>query len=272
MPTTPEPLTDKVALVTGGSRGLGRSIALTLAAEGAALIVSDLSAEKDGLDETTSLIERAGGRSLASVADVRRSEDLEQAVSLACCAFGGVDILVANAGIVRAAPLVELTAEDWQATLDVDLTGVFNSIRAVAAPMIERGGGRIIAVSSVSGRHGQPRLAAYNAAKWGTIGLVKSAALELGPAGITVNAVCPGTVDTPLIHHPDAPAEFMPDAERPNWEDLLALLRSWNPMEVPWVQPDEVAAAVAFLAGDDGAQISGTTLDVAAGWNAHYAA
>jgi NAD(P)-dependent dehydrogenase (short-subunit alcohol dehydrogenase family) len=265
------PLEGKVALVTGGGRGLGRGIALKLAVDGAAVVICDLAAEEAGLAESAALIERAGGRCLRCAADVRIVADLERAVELACAELGRLDLLVANAGIVRAAPLLELPAEDWQATIDVDLTGAFNSIRAAAPPMIARGEGRIVVVSSVSGRHGQPRLGAYNAAKWGTIGLVKAAALELGPAGVTVNAVCPGTVDTPLIHHPDAPAEFLPDAEQPTWEALLELLRSWNAMGVPWVDPAEVAAAVAFLASDDAKHISGTTLDVAAGWNARYA-
>ena len=262
-------LDGQVAVITGAGGGLGRGHAEALAQAGAHVVACDVIAT-GGLDATAEAVRAHGRECLALIADVRDPAALQRVAAQAAERFGRIDILVANAGIVRAAPLLELSDDDWHETLDVDLTGVFHTIRAVAPAMIERRYGRIVVIGSVSGRIGQPRLAAYNAAKWGVIGLSKAAALELGPFGITVNVVCPGTVDTPLIHHPDAPREFLPDATDPTWDDLDALLRSWNPMGVRWVGADEVAAAVLLLAGPAGRHISGTTIDVAAGFNAHY--
>lgn len=270
-------LADRVAVVTGGARGMGRSHALTLARHGAHVVVCDVGAAagappSEELRETARQVEALGVGCLPLTADVRDAAALERVAARTLERFERLDVLVANAGVVRAAPLLELSEQAWRETLDVDLTGVFLSIRACAPAMVEQRRGRIVVIGSVSGRIGQPRLAAYNAAKWGVIGLAKAAAIELAPHGVTVNVVCPGTIDTPLIHHPGAPREFMPDAEDPTMEDLRALLASWNPMGVPWIPPEDVSEAVAFLAGDDARHITGTTLDVAAGWNAHYTA
>jgi len=270
-------LAGRVAVVTGGARGMGRSHALTLARHGAHVVVCDVGAAagappSEELRETARQVEALGVGCLSLTADVRDAAALERVAARTLERFERLDVLVANAGVVRAAPLLELSEQAWRETLDVDLTGVFLSVRACAPAMVEQRRGRIVVIGSVSGRIGQPRLAAYNAAKWGVIGLAKAAAIELAPHGVTVNVVCPGTIDTPLIHHPGAPREFMPDAEDPTMEDLRALLASWNPMGVPWIPPEDVSEAVAFLAGDDARHITGTTLDVAAGWNAHYTA
>jgi NAD(P)-dependent dehydrogenase (short-subunit alcohol dehydrogenase family) len=166
---------------------------------------------------------------------------------------------------------------DWHDTIDVNLTGTCNAIRAVAPHLVKNGGGRIIVTSSTQGRHGTKYGAAYSASKWGIIGLMKSAALELGEHKITVNAVIPGLIDTPLTRHRQRYEQAVDDLESKEPTATLEAeaekkLIAKTPLGVPWIESEAVAPAVVFLASDDAYMVSGATCDVTGGDSANYAA
>lgn len=275
-------LDGKVALITGGARGQGRSHAVTFAREGADIVICDLAAQietvpytmsnTDDLNETVKLVEEQDRRCVAMRADVRDSAQIRSVVDTALAEFGQLDILIANAGIVAPVPLVDISDQAWSDMVETDLTGVFKSIRAVAPHMIERRSGRIIATSLMVGKTGVPGLAHYVAAKWGVIGLVKSAALEFGQYGITVNAVCPTNVDTNMIQNPAMYALFAPDIKNPTREDVIPGFTSLNALPVPWVQVQDISEGMLYLAAESGRYVTGETLTIAAGWNANNAA
>lgn len=275
-------LDGKVALITGGARGQGRSHAITFAREGADIVVCDLAAQietvpytmsnPDDLSETVKLVEEQDRRCVAMQADVRDTAQVKSVVDRAIAEFGQVDILIANAGIVAPVPLVDISDQAWSDMVETDLTGVFKSIRAVAPYMIERRSGRIIATSSMVGKTGVPGLAHYVAAKWGVIGLVKSAALEFGQYGITVNAVCPTNVDTPMIQNPAMYSLFAPDIQNPTRDDVVPGFTSLNALPIPWVQVQDISEGMLYLAAESGRYVTGETLTIAAGWNANNAA
>ena len=270
-------LSGKIAFVTGGARGQGRSHALALAEAGADVAVCDLGSDiesvkyplgtREEIDETVRLIEKFGRLGLGLVADVRDRGAVQRAVDDTIAEFGQIDILCANAGIFSRGGLAELSEDSWQTMLDVNVTGVFNAIRAVVPGMVERGSGRIIATSSMAGKMGAPFMAHYAAAKWGVIGLVKSAALELAATGVTVNAVCPTNVNTAMLHNEDMYSFFAPGIDSPTAEQASTVFASTIPMGVPWVEPSDVSAAVLFLASDGARYISGETIAVAAAQN-----
>jgi SDR family mycofactocin-dependent oxidoreductase len=272
-------LEGKVALITGGARGQGRAHAQTLAREGCDIAVCDIAApiatvpyplaSAADLAETARLVEGSGRRCLTMVADVRVSADVAAAVDATIAAFGRVDILVANAGICSFAAVPDLTDDVWDAMIATNLTGAFKSVRAVVPHMIAQGSGRIIATASMAGRMGMANLAHYVAAKWGVIGLIKSVALEVAPYGVTANVVCPATVDTDMVHNPAMYGLFCPDIPDPQRSDVEPVYRGMNPMRSPWLDPGEVAEAVAFLASDEARSISGSTLEVSLGGSAH---
>ena len=274
-------LDGKVALITGGARGQGRSHAVTFAREGADIVVCDLvspiqtvpyamSVPAD-LDETVKLLEEQDRRCLALHADVRNTAQVTSVVEGAIAEFGKIDILIANAGISTPVPLIEITDEAWSDMLETNLTGVFKSIRAVAPHMIERRSGRIIATSSVAGKTGAPMMSHYVATKWGIIGLVKSAALEFAEYGITVNAVCPTAVDTPMMRNQAMYSVFAPHVQNPTVDDMLPGLTLLNALPVPWVQAQDISEGMLYLASESGRYITGETLTIAAGWNARNA-
>jgi SDR family mycofactocin-dependent oxidoreductase len=275
-------LDGKVALITGGARGQGRSHAVTFAREGADIIVCDLVSQidtvpyqmshPDDLKETVRLVEEHDQRCLAIPADVRDTEQITAVVDQAIGEFGRIDILLANAGIVAPVPLVDISDDQWTDMVDTDLGGVFKSIRAVAPHMIEQREGRIIATSSMVGKTGVPGLAHYVAAKWGVIGLVKSAALEFGQHGITVNAVCPTNVDTQMIQNPAMYSLFAPDVQNPTRDDVVPGFTALNALPIPWVQVQDISEGMLYLAAESGRYITGETLTIAAGWNANNAA
>jgi len=274
-------LDGKVAVVTGGARGQGRAHALTLAREGCDVAVWDVAAAgaaptapyplatPDDLAETARLVEGVHRTCLALVADVRRTADVAAAAEATREAFGRIDILVANAGICSFAPVAELTDEAWDEMLATDLTGVFKPVRAVLPAMVAERRGRIIATASMAGRMGMPNLAHYVAAKWGVIGFIKSVALEVAEHGVTANVVCPATVDTDMVHNPPMYRLFCPGLPDPGRADVEPTYRRMNPMRVPWLDPADVAAAVAFLASDEARYVSGTVLEVSMGGSAH---
>ena len=275
-------LDGKVAVITGGARGQGRAHALTLAREGADIVICDIAAQIDtvpypmatpaDMEETVRLVEDLDRRCVAVQADVRDGAQMQAVAERAMSEFGRIDILLANAGISSTSTVVDMTDEQWRDMIDTNLTGVFNSIRAVLPHMIERRSGRIVATASMAGRVGMPNIAHYVAAKWGVIGLVKSVAMEVAQYGITVNAVCPTTVNTPMIHNDATYKLFRPDLENPTADDALAAFSSLNVLPIPWVEPEDISNAILFLISDDARYITGTAVEVAAGMNASNAA
>jgi NAD(P)-dependent dehydrogenase (short-subunit alcohol dehydrogenase family) len=239
------------ALVTGGSRGIGRAIAATLVARGAKVTV--LGRNLEALDRVI-----AEGRAHAAlVADVTDGAALRQALS------GGapVDLLVANAGGAASAPFVKSDAALFQRMIEVNLMGVVNSVQAVLGSMTERGFGRIVAVASTAGLKGYPYVSAYCAAKHAVVGLVRSLAIETATTGVTVNAVCPGFTDTDLVS--GSLDQIVAKTGRSR-EQALAELVKHNP-QGRLVEPDEVADAVAWLCGESARSVTGQTIAVAGG-------
>jgi NAD(P)-dependent dehydrogenase (short-subunit alcohol dehydrogenase family) len=192
--------------------------------------------------------------------------------------FGGIDILFANAGIQAFRPRLEMDDADWQVQIENNLTGTANAIRAFGPSLVKRGGGRIIVTSSTQGRHGMKNGAAYSASKWGIIGLMKSAALEFAPHRVTVNALIPGLIDTPLTRHEERYAQALEEAGQvpvgtPSVDEEKArkILIAKTPLGVPWIEPEDVAPVVVFLASDRARMVTGATYDVTGGDSAHRA-
>lgn len=275
-------LEGRVALITGGARGQGRTHAVALAREGVDVVLGDRCedaacvpyalARQEDLDETARLVEAAGRTALAARCDVRDPSQVDALVSKALEQFGRIDILLANAGISPAIDVVHTTPDAWDEVLDTNLSGVFNAIRAVAPTMMAQGSGRIVATSSMLGRSAAPSMAAYCASKWGVIGLVKSAAQDLAAHGITVNAVAPGNVSTPMVHNDALYHHLRPDLEHPTSEDVAPILQQLQVIPVPWFEPEEVTNAVLFLVGDQARYITGAVIDISAGASARFTA
>jgi SDR family mycofactocin-dependent oxidoreductase len=277
-----QPLAGRVAVITGGARGQGRSHALALARLGADVAVCDACedvatigypmATREDLEETDRLVEAASRRCVSSVVDVRDLDAVIAFVDGARSFLGSVDIMVANAGVSGMGSVCDLSAAQWADVLDVNLTGVFNSIRAAAPHMRRQGWGRIVGVSSMLGRTSQPFVPAYTASKWGVIGLCKSAAQELAGNGVTVNVVAPGNVATPMIHNDTMYRLMRPDLEHPTRDDVAATMAGLHVQPVPWLEPEEVTAAVVFLVSEDARHITGSVIDVDAGASARFTA
>lgn len=268
-------LDGKVAFITGGGRGQGRSHAVTLAREGADIAICDfheqlatvpysMNSEGD-LEETQRLVEQQDRRCLAIEADVRDSGQVNAAVERTIAELGKIDILCANAGMWAPAHLVDTSDELWHDTIETNLSGAFHALRAVGRHMRERESGRIVLTSSMCGRQGTENLGAYCAAKWGVIGLVKTAAMELGPYNIAINAVCPTFVDTGMINHDHYNRMFRPDLDAPTRETSEEIVRTLHKMPVASYGPEEISNAILFLVSDQARYVSGTALDVTAG-------
>ncbi len=271
-------LEGRCALVTGAARGLGRACATAFAAEGADLVLLDVAADLPGvgyplgtggqLEHTAELCRREGAAVLVQRADVRDSAAVDAVVEAAADRFGRIDVLVNNAGI--AAPsgkaVHEITDAEWQLMLDVDLSGAFRTTRAVVPLMTARRAGSVINVSSTAGLVGYRHFAGYVAAKHGLVGLTKACALDYAPFGVRVNALCPGSV------RDDADVEGRMLAEiarslRVPVEEHEQLFVEAQPMNV-LVEPDDVARAAVWLAGDDSRRVTGMVLPVDGGFTA----
>jgi len=268
----------KVALVTGAGRGQGRSHAVRLAKEGADVIAVDICANsvetipyslstEDDLDATVNEIEAADRRAVKVVADVRSLPQMQSAVEAGLAELGKIDIVCANAGIGSWAVAWEMTAQQWQEMIDINLTGVFNTTRAALPSMVERGeGGSVVLTSSTAGIRAYANTAHYTAAKHGVIGLMKVLAQEAGLHGIRVNAICPTTVNTPLVINEGTFQLFAPHLENPGPADVREPFSSLNILpDVPWIEPSDVSDAVAFLASDAAKYITGVALPIDAG-------
>jgi len=246
-------LRDKIAIVTGARRGIGRAIAVALAREGANITVSDISQEdcRDVVNE----IERLGRKGLALKCDVSSSHDVDDMVGKTVAEFGRVDILVNNAGIISYKPFLELSDEDWDKTLNVNLKGQFLCARAAAREMVKNKWGRIINIASISsGGCGiaYPLIAHYTASKGGIIALTEALAVELTPKGINVNAICPGAIDTDM-------------AKGVKESGQLAQLLTRIP-KGRLGQPEEIGSLAVFLASEESDYVSGAAIVIDGGW------
>jgi NAD(P)-dependent dehydrogenase (short-subunit alcohol dehydrogenase family) len=260
---------------------MGRAHAVMLSDAGADVVLCDRCADTEqtpyplatqaDLDETVAAVESRGRKALAIRCDVRNRDGLKAAVDASMEQFGRIDILLANAGVSIATPLLGSPGEDaWDEEVGINLTGVYNSMRAVAPVMAEQRWGRIVATSSMLGRTAMPTQAAYVAAKWGVIGLVKAAAQDLAGYGVTVNAVAPGNINTPMIQNEVLYRTVRPDLENPTAEDAAQALQMLHVQPIPWLDPSEISSAILFLIGSE--HITGTVIDVNAGASARFTA
>jgi 3-oxoacyl-[acyl-carrier protein] reductase len=241
-------LQDRVALVTGGGQGIGRAIALRFAQAGAKIVVIDVM--EDGAQAVAAEIKSAGGEAVAVVCDVTRRDQVEAAVTKALETFGKIDILCNNAGITRDARLVKMTDDQFDAVIDVNLKGVFNMTQAVAPHMVGQNYGRIITTSSIVGLYGNFGQTNYVASKAGVIGMTRVWARELGPKGITANAVAPGFIATDMI-------KTVP-------QEVLDRFTNATPVR-RLGEPEDIANAYLFLASDEASFVNGAVLSVDGG-------
>ena len=252
--------TQRTAMVTGGGVGLGRKISLALSEHGYRVAVTDI----EGVEETTRDIEDQGGEALAIDLDLTRPQQIERAVATILDQWGCIDVLVNNAGIAGpTAPVSEVTLEDWEHVIAVNLTGSFLCAKAVYRHMMARRSGSIVNISSMAGRIGLPLRAPYVASKWAVVGLSRTLAVELGPYNVRSNAICPGPVEGDRIERvlrDRCLATGLSDAEvRAEFTDHIALRRM--------IPPEDIADMVLFLASDASRSVTGQAIHVCAGLN-----
>ena len=266
----------RVALVTGAARGQGRSHAVRLAQEGADLLLVDSCADVETVEyclgstaelkETAEIVRAEGRRALTFVVDARDAAGLTDAVSSGVADLGHLDIVCANAAITSAAPVMEMSEQRWRDVVDVNLTGVFNTVQAAVPHVIAGGaGGSVIIVNSAAGLRPYRNLAHYSSSKHGLVGLMKTLALELGENWIRVNSVHPTGVDTAMLLNDAARRLYRPDLENPTVDDVRQVFTGVHALPIPWVESVDVSNAVVFLASDEARYITGVCLPVDAG-------
>ena len=258
-------LKNAVAIVTGGARGIGRGIAYELAKEGARIAIADLPAVAADRDETIAGIKRLGSDAIAIDCDVRDFSQAQAMVQAAVDHFGQVDVLVNNAGVIKLGPVVAFSEDDWDLIQDVNVKGTFLCTKVVASHMASRGSGRIINISSIAGKRGRPFASAYCTSKFAVIGFTQSMAYELAPAGITVNCICPGEVDTYMWREVILPlaAAGGGTTKEAAWE---AMLERDVPLKRPQT-PEDMGQAVVYLCKAE--NVTGVALNVSGGTEMH---
>ena len=273
-------LAGKLAVVTGAARGIGRAIAVEMAANGADVVAVDICGQVSSasnavpatpaeLDETVRQVRAYGRRGEGVRADIRDIAALRALADRVDRDYGRIDIVVADAAIQRWKPLLEMDDADWRDVIDNNLNGTANTVRAFAPKMVARRKGRFILLSSMQGKHGTKDAASYSASKWGIIGLMKSAALEFGQYDITVNALLPGLVDTPLTRYEKRLSETMGEVGRHDQNPSPQL--AWDvraptvPLKVGWLQPDDISPVAVFLASDAANMVTGAEYEVTGG-------
>jgi NAD(P)-dependent dehydrogenase (short-subunit alcohol dehydrogenase family) len=257
-------LKDRVAIVTGGGSGIGRAICELIAEEGGKVVVSDI--DLAAAEKTVSLVEKKSGQALAIKTDVTKKTEVQKMVADTLGHFGHIDILVNNAGTDKKGAITELAEETWDMLMNLNLKGVFLCTQAVMPTMIEQSFGRIVNISSMAGKTGEPLTSPYCATKFGVIGFTQSVALEVGKHNVTINAVCPGPVDTELFRksvtqsaqiNSMTPEEF----RQKFFIDPTPLGRIAKPLDV--------AKAVVFLVSEEAEFVTGSTLNVSGGREMH---
>jgi SDR family mycofactocin-dependent oxidoreductase len=271
-----KPLEGSVALVTGAARGMGRSHCLKLASDGADIVALDVGissssshlapASKGELEETVELVRKVGRRALAFYADVRSQAEMDAAVAAALSRFEGVDIVVANAGVLHIGMSWRLSEEEWREAIDVNLTGVWHTFKAVLPSMLERKrGGCIVVISSVAGIKTYPGISAYVAAKHGASALALAVASEVGAEGIRVNVLAPTSTDTEMQTGDAARARLRPDLANPTRENVAEVLAQAHLLRTPWLETQDVSNALAWLCSPAARYVTGAVLPIDAG-------
>jgi len=274
-------LRGKVAFVTGAARGIGRAIAVELAANGANVAIFDIAgfvspasnatpATIEELMETRRQIEALGRRCISIKGDIRKIAELRAAHDRVIVELGRIDIVVADAAIQRWKSIVEMEDSDWYDVIDNNVNGTANTVRAFAKTMLAQKSGRFILISSMQGKHGTAGAASYSASKHAIIGLMKSAAEEFGKDGVTVNCILPGLIDTALTRYPERWSHVIGETED-NPPKNPTEAETWNnraprvPLRVAWLKPEDVSPMAVFLASDAAALCSGANFEVTGG-------
>jgi NAD(P)-dependent dehydrogenase (short-subunit alcohol dehydrogenase family) len=257
--TQPRRFKGQVAVITGAARGIGTACALRFAREGANVVCLDLLVEKN--EAVAADCAAQGAEALALTCNVTKPESVSACVQAALDRWGRIDVLVTSAGIYSGSPLPEVSLEQWQRLIDINLTGVFLCNQAVAPAMMEQRSGSIINISSMAGKTSWPSTAEYSASKTGVIGLTRSVAMELAPYGATANAVCPGNTLTEMVRNVAAKQGELLGMTGEEWLQMRANDCPMNRLAEPW----EIAGVCAFLASQDSRYITGQAIEVDGG-------
>lgn len=270
-------LDGKVAAITGAARGMGRAHAVTLAREGADVLISDIAAQTetveydlatpDELEETATQVRELGRKAVVMTVDVRSEEQLAEWTRRGVEELGRIDIMVANAGVTGYAPAHKLTQVAWNETIDINLKGAWLSAKVVIPQMVEQAeGGSIVFISSGLGLKGLPEAGHYAAAKHGVVGLMRSLALELAPFWIRCNTVHPAGTATPMAHNPMHFKRFAGGREDATLADAMEVYESIAALPIKWTEPEDIANAVLWLVSDEARYVTGITLSIDGGW------